>query len=600
MIDLDMPLLSGGRLAVCIAQIEPVSVEVVAADGTRPATVTALRDLIAGRADRAPSIDMAIPGLLPALVLAPEYALGSPDWANVDTFVRSSSRPLVLIAGFGMTAGAWIVNWANGIEAASPTKRVLGWDQETSPITPDRATNGGWCWLHRPGTEPVCVAFVKNFLEQAHEAAQFPRLQYGTTIVRLRFVDLDLFPLVCADLVRPRHLDSSTAQARITSALDHQGGARTILVAGCLFEKQPHNLNWQTAISDIVNHLAPTKQVILALANQACGSPSDDEERDKWRSLSGLYSRHTDFAHGQRALPAGRPIVMAGISGVIIRDSGPCMVAGPVAWGPYTPVASQYIWHTEVCSALGRDGIQPAFAPHAFIPAYELHRFTCRHPALAGWSPRVAGGLVRIRQHLETGLPPRAEGLLRSLLTGVTNDPPPPDPDHLHTATLFLKEAIYSLAVLSTLDEMTWQNDTAQDGQLTWNAANMHLLVWRDQTRTGRRMIRDLELWIQQPSPHPRLLVIGQGATPLTEGIVGGDRRTDISEPPAGSDDLSSHGDAASSDRDISLPKAPREAACIHLARVADYYIDFDEADEAVQVAGLVHSLRESFSGVPA
>jgi hypothetical protein len=293
-------------------------------------------------------------------------------------------------------------------------------------------------------------------------------------------------------------------------------------------------------------------------------------------------------------------MVMAGISGVIMRDSGPCMVAGPVAWGPYTPVTTQYIWHTEVCSALGPDGIQPAFAPHSLISGYELHRFTWRHPAIAGWSPRVAGGLARIRQHVESGLSPDAAKILHSFLTGVTNNPPPPDPDHLHTATQFLKEAIHSLAVLSTLDGMAWQSDAVQDGQLTWNEPNMHLLVWRDPTRTGRHMIRDLELWIQQPSAHPRLLVVGQGASLLTEGVVGGDRRADISEPPAGPDDLSAHGDAASSDRDITLPKAPREAACIHLARVADYYIEFSAEDEAMHLAGLVHTLRDSFSGVPA
>lgn len=584
-----MALLSADHLALCVVQVARVAVPTIATDNSRPATVTALRDLIVGPlAGTPPLLDEMIPGGRPTLILVPEYALGSPDWVSIDGFVRASQRPLVVIAGFGMTPGAWITAWATGAPAPSPTVRILGWNQAAHPIAQGRPANGGWCWIHDPGNGTTCITFLKNFLEQTEEAAHVPLLQTGTTIVRLRFDDFELFPVLCADLLQPPELNGSAAH-RIRHALQAEVAPRRVLVAGCLRETAPENVNWQNAITAIVNHMAAGHSVLVALANQAHGTPREAEGVDRWRSLSGTYGRHTDFPRGQDPLPGGRPITEGALSGVVVRDCGPCTVAGVIAWSPYHPITGRYIWRTELCQALAATGVV-RFAPHETIAGYEFHRFTRRHPGHAGWSPRVADGLERIRAHIATDSPPKAERIVDQLLHGVVSESSAPNPDHLHTVTPALVLGTHALAVLATLDTAAWQSNDGLEGQLTL-ANEINLLVWIDPRRTGRGIVRELQNWAKQPGTHPPLVVVGQGnPTAVPEGRVQVDRRSDISAAPAG---VAVFQDEVATTRDISSSQALRTVGCISLDRIAEYYAEYHPDDDQAHLVAMLERIHE-------
>jgi hypothetical protein len=304
--------------------------------------------------------------------------------------------------------------------------------------------------------------------------------------------------------------------------------------------------------------------------------------------LSGTFVRFTDLAHGQSPLPGGRPLSAGAVSGVVVRDSGPCAVAGVVAWKPYNPVDGLFVWRTELCHALGTAGIA-TFAPHDSISGYEYYRFTQRHPAQPGWSPRVAAGLDAIRAHVVSNSPPQAHRLVSSLLDGVATRSSLM-PDQLHTVVPSLRIATHALAVLATLTTAQWQGNEAQDGQLIFGNG-ISLLTWSDPLRSGRAILRELQSWSKQPGLHPPLVVIGQG-TPSTviEGPVTQDRRSDISEAPTVGAQV--FPDEMAGTRDISTVQGRRRIGCVSLARVADYYADYEATEDAARLSTLVDRLN--------
>ena len=137
-VNLETELLRDGKLNLCIVQTAPCPLEIIKNDGSRPCNVAAVVELLTGGNRFAgPVLDEIAPGREPTLILLPEYALGSSDWAAIDAAVRASPVPVVLIAGFGATKGEVIVDWA-GSGADDGTRCRLTWDRVwTLPV--DRA-----------------------------------------------------------------------------------------------------------------------------------------------------------------------------------------------------------------------------------------------------------------------------------------------------------------------------------------------------------------------------------------------------------------------------------------------------------------------------
>ena len=594
----DATLLDGDRLPLCILQVAKVSDDAIDDDAPRPAVVAAIRDLIVGRAgvrDHS-ALDELLDGGVPTVILGPEYALGSGDWREVDEFVRSADRRLLLIVGFGMTRAAWLREW---VGQAGSTQCWPGWDGRRERMVGASRYNGLWCWVHDPDRGTHCVTALKNFPEQRNEAP-VPGFQAGRSIVRLRFRDFDVFPLICADLLQDARAGASTPRSRIADAL-RADGRDHVLVTGSLLQDRPWDENWQNPIAGCMDLAPPGKVTILALANQAHPQPSRDEERDKWRSLSGVFASRTIFHKGATPFAGGRAVKVGGSSvGLVVRHDGPCVVAGPVLVAPApNPTVGLHLWQVHRCLPLGTDGIGPALAHADRVLAYEFHRLTLRHTGERAWNPRLSQGLALVRTHVEGARCPLVEDVVRSLLSGTERSARPCDGDDLHAAMPTLEEALHALASLSALADLTWHDDSSADGQLLYEPSGAHVLVWRDLVRTGSAMVRTLQEWTMSGEPHPHLLVIGsgRGGSRLPAGPVVPDRRSDWTSPPPESGDVLAPVDPTSDGaKDVTAPRARRSVRCIDLgdlceALYLEYEADLDEERTTELLATLAAAL---------
>lgn len=593
----DLALIDGGGIPVSILQSMVVADAAITGDTTRAHMVAALRDLLHGRdgAWTQPVVDELATGGTATVLLAPEYAFGSPDWAPVDDLVRAANRPLVLIAGFGMTPGTWLREWL-GTEGA--TRRYAGWDTDREVRASDRVYNGLWCWIHSPGAGTSCVATLKNFPEQRTEASH-RGLDRGRNIVRLSFSDVDVFPLVCADLLQEPDASGSSPRQRVARAIATGPGGRPVLVTGSLLQTRPWDWNWQHAIGSVVADAAPNRTVVMAIANQAYGRPRETEDEDKWRSLSGVYASKQVYPKGATPFPSGRPVsVGASAEGLVIRDCSPCVVGGPILVSRVGPVTGLHLWQAAACFPLDGEGIGEAFTPHACAVTYETHRLTRRHPGQDAYSPRVAQGLAVLRAHLEGRTSPDAGDILRSLLSGT--EPAAEDiTDDLHLSMPELEAAIHALAVLCTFDELVPHGRAGLDGQLRFRDADAHILVWKARKQIGTRMYRMLQAWTAQAGGHPPLVVVGSPSRglPLRAGPVELDRRSDWTAPPP-SNDAGGFGPGRPASRDITQPRVSRRATCIDLALLEEIYLDHDADLDAERIAGfLTHLLRDIIGG---
>jgi hypothetical protein len=232
----DAGLLVEGKLLVCLMQMQP-TVPNIADDQSRPGAVAAVQQLLMGGGAHGGAIlsEMA-PGGDPVLVVAPEFAFGSGDWDSLDEAIRQSTRPLVVITGFGATPGHVVLDWKAAALDGMGTQRHLAWDQQTKPIGGVRPVNGGWCWVHQPGQGTDCVVYLKSVAEQNVEAVALADLQFGSGVTHLRFNDVDLFPLICADMLQSVAQHADSAQARIREVLNGIDIARPAMVIGSLLQ----------------------------------------------------------------------------------------------------------------------------------------------------------------------------------------------------------------------------------------------------------------------------------------------------------------------------------------------------------------------------
>lgn len=577
-IDVDTAITVEGKLHVCLMQTIATSTDAITTDRGRPAAVSAVRHLLVGGDGHAAAVlSEMVPGAQPVLIVLPEFSFGSGDWEAVDKLIRLVNRPLVLVAGFGATAGHVLLDWRATQVAAGETTRHFAWDQGTNGIGGVRPVNGGWCWIHLPGGGTHCLTYLKNIAEQNVEAVALADLQFGRTITHLRFSDVDLFPLVCADMLQPIAQHPDSAQARIRETLNGLGDAtRPALVIGSLLQ-HGYNVNWERAIDSLLNQVMADRPGLVALCNISHDEPVADEAEDRWRSLTGVYGKWDELTKGQKNLPCGRRINATGIVGAVIRRSEPTIASGTIDWGPYGPVDSKFVWHADMLCPVGLVGLQSPIARPPSQHGCEMVRFLRRHPPKADWSPRVALGADRIATHLASAAKPSASKILDALLGGVR--PVAADPDALHDSLIqaAVIMGLHSLATMVTVEGIGWQSEEAQVGQLLLPAYDRNILIWRDPLKTSRQMRRELGAWRLEATPHPDLIVLAASRFgDVEEGNIEEQRRDDVSVTPPSSADLGATGTLAAGEADITLPRARRNVATLGLSRIASIYADYD------------------------
>ncbi|RWP00154.1 ABC-three component system protein [Mesorhizobium sp.] len=596
-LSIDLDITVEAKLHVCLAQLPKPPQDAIAGDASRPVAVTSATQLLTGGGGHAgPALSEMAPGNETVLVVFPEFAFGSVDWEALDAAIRASARPLIVLAGFGATAGGWLIDWAGLATGDGQTRRRLAWDQAGDGIGDIRRVNGGWCWVHVPG-ETHCIAYLKTVAEQNVEAVVLPDLQFGRWITHLRFNDVDLFPLICADMLQLPGDHPDSAQARIAEALLDLPGDRPAMVIGSLLQ-HGYNINWVRAIDSLLVHVLAGRRGLVALANVADAKVSAIEAEDQWRSLTGVFGKWDELTKGQVNLPCGRRVMTAGVVGAVVRQSDPVVTCGAVDWGPYGPVDSNFVWHTAMLCPINQGGL---VAPLALPPpphACEIGRFLRRHPGDPNWSPRLRDGSAAIAAHLAAGTPPQAKQILNTLFHGPDGGAVDPDTLHEIAQQQAAEHGLHALATLTTIDGNVWQAAPSQQGQLRQDASGRHLLVWRDARKTKMQMRAILSNWQQQGGEHPDLIVIAQSHFgDIDEGAVAEARRDDFSAAPATA--AGAGGGLMAEQSDYTQPRGRRRVSVVSLAAVASLYADYQPGvDDAPLVEGLQARLNAAFGAV--
>ncbi|BBK44290.1 hypothetical protein STVA_43100 [Allostella vacuolata] len=529
------------------------------------------------------------------LIVAPEYAFGSPDWEAIDALVRSATRRLVLLTGFGATSAQAVLDW-QATQDTVGTERHLSWRQEVNPVSQVMRVNGGWCWIHEPMGSTHCLVYLKNVLQQAVEAVQLPDLQSGEIILHLRFGDVDLFPLICADLIQPAAQYPGSPQARIQTIFAGVPAERPAMVVGSLFQ-EGFNPNWAIAVDALLNTALVGRPAAIALCNIAHDKPQPAEEQDRWRSLSGVFAPFGVIPKGQANLPAARALNAQGIAGAVVRYSHGCATAGVVAWPPYGPINGMLVWRGNMYCRVTDEGLAVPIAPAPATAACEIARFLRRYPPGPDTAPRLTEGMAMINDQLCSADPPMPDALLAATLDGVAAKGQR-DPDVLADAevTSALKAGLHALATVRSIEGVSWQTRIGLTGQLRIEAKRRHLLIWRSPTGSPRSMRRELAKWRMHFGTHPDLVVLG--ATPIGElgdGEIVEDRRDDISLAPPAEAALAAGGSLAASIADITAARALRRVAGLGLSHVASVYADHERSEDDARVAALLASIDAFF-----
>jgi hypothetical protein len=586
--------LAGGRLNLCVVQLAQSSLAQISGDQKRPEACIALRHVLDGGDGHAnPLIKDIAPGASPVIILTPEYAFGHEDWQELDELVRAQQRPILLIAGFGATKAAAVHAWAT---EGGDTKRQLSWNP--AQLSPMRPVNGGWCWLHGFGVDTTCVAFLKNHMEQGTEQVALGVIQSGTHLLRLSFGDLDVFPMICADMVQTLAQGEETAVHRIRAVLDGDGDvAKPILVTGSLVQGEPSNPNWAIAIDQWLHQIAPTRHTLVALANVAIDKPVWPEEQDGWRSLTGVFSRMAEMPKNQANLSLTRGVGTPSVRGAVLRLTRPYVAGGPLAWPKYGPTGEQFFWHVPMGAPLDGKGVPLPVELPPNIETIELARFARRAPIEPTWSPRVAAGLKVVVKHIEDKAAPPAAELLPSLLYGVdVTDHCSPDNIAAGPIGAALVEVIHGLATLVTEPQsIAWRTAQGQVGQLVLQGAEANILLWRDPRRSGRVIGHAVAEWTRQPETHPTLLVLAQGRYgQVEEGLAVGHPRDNITTGPEPDAPLGVGGGLADHVTDITEPQRVRSAVVLRLDRLIELYMDYEPDHDEARMADLIASLAQA------
>lgn len=598
-VDVALDMRTAGGLNICLLQLPP-TVNQALVDAPRPTAVAVLQELLVDRgADQPAILQDLMPGGGPVLIVAPEYAFGSGDWADVDQAVRASNRPVVLVTGFGATLGQAVLDWQAALMPGG-TVRHLGWEQANHQISGLMRVNGGWCWIHEPGAggSTHCITYIKNVLQQAFEAVALADLQTGHTFLHLRFNDLDVLPLICADLLQPAAQNAASPQARMRQMFQALPNDRPALIVGSLLQIA-FNQNWAIAIDSLLNTVLAGRDGAVALSNVAHDKPEADEGRDKWRSLTGVFVPYSDFARGQAGLPAVRPLSAQNVVGAVVRQTHPSVTAGVLNWRPYNPVAGSFIWRGNMVCAVGPHGLTTPVTLPTSATACEISRFLRRHPVDAAVAPRLTAGITEIGEQLKRGTPPDPASLLRETLDG-TKTGKVVNPDELHEPELIsaLKSGLHALATLKSIDGIEWQATRGITGQLRRAGQDRSIMVWRSSSDTRRGMQRELANWKNQGGAHPYLVVFGSTRMgDLADEELKDERRDDISSAPKQDTQLLAGGSLATVVGDITATKGMRRVACLALSHVADVYADYDAEDDEARVTALLGQIDAAFQG---
>ena len=559
-----------GSLQLVLVQAESPPQQAWSNDASRPNSLRLIRKLLS--LDEGRYLSHLVPNHAPAVVVFPELAFGSTDWDEIDGLVREYPAPLILFAGFGVTAGATLRQW---ITTNGPTSRVAAW--EHLPETA-RRYQCGWSWIHVPNAQTQCATFLKTSLEQRHEEV-LADLAKGTENICVRTADLALFAGICADWLDQQE-GRYVLVEKIRAELAKNGpDQRAILLVGMLLQDKIHNA-WGSAIQNAA-HQINMLRVNVCISNCASTFLAYDEAVDRWRNYTGVYiARQVERTPLEIGFEAVRSLPDDHLVGAVSRTNAPCAISGELRW--VFPQTGRHVWAARTSITIRANG-QVQHGIRSGQLEFEFTRFL-RRLMSAGDAPEIAKktcsveAMGRVVHQVETGNTPNAEQIARSMLFGTRESEGQWQDikvDKLWESRDPIAIGARALGALAGCPHVSWSTNGASIGQLKLDG-KLEILVWSSSERPTAARQKQMRLRSSTIPADPLLVFCRWGGEPIAEANVT-PRRDDISSLPA------SHSRMAD---------APRPNNLVKIVLLDEVDACFDEPNEQchVRVAELLDS----------
>jgi len=468
----------------------------------------------------------------PVIVLAPELAFGSPDFDALDALIRKYEKNIIFICGFGFSPGSALVDISN--------KPDVEGSWSNAPQN-EKKYNGGWAWVKNENSVR-CYIFIKNYFEQTGEIT-IPNLKEGDSILRLEGDDIVIFPLVCADLICN---ENSSPRTKLISSIAGAGIAnKKLLVTGSLLNSNSSSGHWKAAIGDLLEKIKLSNGRLL-LSNCVNPTPVREEERDKWRCLSGVFQHREGCTPPKKALPNLRYVEDTKFAGLVLRNTVIGAALGKLRWTNNASEGlhafsecSQYIWKDQDLKLC--DGICEADELYRFLLRHRGHMLHDEVGAKDKNKEVVDIQIESLLKELSPASPSRirkvAKELFKKCLKGIVKSASC-CPDRLHKDEANLSSAItvvklIQLAVDANLLPELPSNEKLEYGQLLSVDGEHEVLVWDSKEYTANELFNKVKEDVVKEGGSARpLTIVGKGkqfGSPPEDGRIRSNRLADIS-----------------------------------------------------------------------
>lgn len=520
--------LTNGHLKTCILKLLPPSSPELENDLTRTENISIVNHLFSLKNGNQLSLLEQEFQSEPSLVLAPELAFGSPDFDTLNNLIKGYNENLIFICGFGFSLG-------DCINKLVTDENVEGiW---STPLSDHKKYNGGWVWI-KNGDTTKCYIFLKNFPEQKYETA-ISNLGTDKHLLRLEGSDLVIFPTVCADLISK---EPNSPTQRISKSLSNENSAnKKILVTGSLLNSNSASGHWKAAIGDLLEEVKLCNPRLL-LSNCINPAPHPDEEKDKWRCLSGVFQHRENATPPRGPLPNIRYVDDTKFIGFVLRTPSTGASFGKLQW---TNTSSEGLnAFSECCQYSWENGNYQLC--HGLHAADELYRFVLKNKGgllhskinsnetIKNLANSNLDKLIKLLSPTSSS-PVRdvAEKLFQKCLHGVLNKNNLCS-DKLYEKATNLDCAITTLTLIQyAVDATLMQNeDNLEFGQLLSTNQDQEILIWDSSDETANQLYNMVKENVVTLGGSARpLIVVGRGnggGMPPIDGRIESDRLTDI------------------------------------------------------------------------
>lgn len=526
-INVDDEWLTNGELSICILKTLPPEESHYTHDTSRPENINLLRDLVNKKSSGTTRLNE-VSQSNPVLVLAGELAFSSSDYNEIKNLLESYNSKIIFIGGFGFTLG-------KNLNKLSILENVVSsWDSNS--LVDDSIYNCGWIWIKDKAHTLKCYLFIKTYIDQTHETPL--TVIEGKKIIQIQTQDLIIFPLICSELLCNRQ--NNPREKILKSLLETPPKAsQKILVTVSSFEPDPSKNFWQAGIGNLLNN---SHNIRLLITNCSVPSPREDEQKDKWRCLSGAFQKIGTMKEPDPSLPYVRFAKDSQFEGLILRNSNFGIAAGKLIWTS-DPSTGKYVlsinfrddWTNSKLTIHG----YPAIAEELLriIDRYKRKTLAAGEYEVKPLGKHVAIEVDSFKAAISSLSSLDKENLSRELfnrsLFGIDIDKRSIVCDRMKEDEAFsFCRAFLSLLLIKYSLGLSISFKEIRYGQMLAESLKQEILVWKSPELKSRSMLEKLEKLAIESGSAVVLTVVGEGngiGTSPDSQKVSSNRLTDFS-----------------------------------------------------------------------